>query len=55
MNIVPKEKEKKTYTKQEKIRILHQWCSNCSKAYDFTCSGKNAQKCNEQKDIFLKS
>ena len=48
-------KEKITYSKQEKMRILHQWCSNCSKAYDFTCSGKDAQMCNEQKIIFLKS
>lgn len=39
----------------EVLDKLHHWCSSCPKAYDFTCSGRDAKKCNEQKEAFLRS
>lgn len=40
---------------KEVLKKLHHWCSNCPKAHDFTCSGKDAQRCNERKEELLKS
>lgn len=36
------------------IRKVRQWCSECSMAHDFTCSGARAEKCNAQKIEFMK-
>lgn len=31
------------------------WCDSCSKAYDFTCSGADAEKCHKKKhDLLMK-
>ena len=38
--------------KNEVLYKLHHWCDNCSKAYDFTCSGRDAKRCDEYKDEF---
>lgn len=40
---------------KEALKKLHHWCSNCPKAHDFSCSGKDAQRCKERKEEFLKS
>lgn len=41
--------------KNEVLYKLHHWCDNCSKAYDFTCSGRDAKRCDELKDEFLRT
>ena len=35
-------------------RQYEQFCNDCSKAYDFTCSGTNAKVCEEKKNKILK-
>lgn len=34
---------------KELLRQYNQFCDECSKAHDFTCSGADAVKCNEKK------
>lgn len=29
------------------------WCDSCSKAYDFTCSGADAEKCLKKKNMIF--
>ena len=40
--------------KENLIRKYMQWCQDCPKAYDFTCSGASAKKCEEEKEKLLK-
>ena len=41
--------------KKDVVRKVLRWCSGCPKAYDHTCSGKDAQRCAEQKAEYLKT
>ena len=37
----------------EKYRLYMQWCNDCPKAYDFTCSGADVKKCEQEKQKLL--
>ena len=39
---------------KELQRQYEQFCNDCPKAYDFTCSGANAKVCEEKKNEILK-
>lgn len=39
---------------QEAYRQYMQFCDECSKAHDFTCSGADAAKCEAAKEELLK-
>jgi hypothetical protein len=39
---------------EELQKQYEQFCNNCSKAHDFTCSGANAKACEEKKNEILK-
>ena len=38
---------------QENYRKYTQWCQECPKAYDYTCSGADASRCEKEKQEFL--
>ena len=38
---------------EELRRQYLQFCDGCTKAYDFTCSGADAEKCNKRKEELL--
>lgn len=60
ININDMDKDKLRFYKQKLIddikenrRLYIQFCSDCSKAYDFTCSGINAINCEREKSKLL--
>lgn len=38
---------------KELYRRYKQWCDECPKAYDFTCSGASAERCRQEKRKLL--
>jgi hypothetical protein len=44
----------KEFSETELIRLYLQFCDNCPKAYDFTCSGANIKECQKEKDKIVK-
>lgn len=45
--------ENMTDEAKELRRQYLQFCDGCTKAYDFTCSGADAEKCNKRKEELL--
>ena len=41
--------------KEEAMRKINNWCSECPKAHDFTCSGKDMRECDGKKAEYLKA
>ena len=35
---------------ESSVKQILNRCNDCPKAYDFTCSGANASRCNEEKE-----
>ena len=50
---IEKGKEIQNMQAAEKYRLYMQWCNECPKAYDFTCSGADAKKCEQEKQKLL--
>lgn len=44
--------KKQAYTEDILYQFFH-WCDDCSKAYDFTCSGADASLCETKKNKLL--
>lgn len=40
-------------TEKEMVYKYLHWCDDCPKAYDFTCSGANAKKCEEARNKLI--
>lgn len=50
---IEKVKEIQNMEDTEKYRLYMQWCNECPKAHDFTCSGVDAKKCEQEKQKLL--
>jgi hypothetical protein len=48
-----KDKEIQNMQDTEKYRLYMQWCNECPKAHNFTCSGADAKKCEQEKQKLL--
>lgn len=46
---IEKVKEIQSIQDAEKYRLYMQWCDECPKAHNFTCSGADAKKCEQEK------
>lgn len=50
---IEKVNEIQSMTDAEKYRLYMQWCNECPKAHEFTCSGADAKKCEQEKQKLL--
>lgn len=46
---IEKVKEIQRMQDVEKYRLYMQWCNECPKAHNFTCSGADAKECEQEK------